>query len=574
MNLDYFILKRKEQWESTKSVEVDKLLRYNIAKNLIGSPELMTELVANPEKLIPLLFIIVDKKKQTVPFFPNNVQDFVIGRIKQGKIDYKAGIRNSLKFKCLKGRQQGITAIMTAYQLALTILTNNFSGFTMADSGDNAKVILNDKGKYPYRNLPEFFTPHEKFNSSSEIFFDDLNSSWRIASAESGEAGRSRTISFFHGSEVGFWTNYSSIVAALNPAITQDAIIFEETTANGHNDFYENWFDPETDFENIFIPWWLSLEYTLKFESAEAEEKFIQDIEEETSSFYTKLKLLRDKEGLNLGQLYWYYSKRRALKDKLEQEYPCNEHEAFLFSGRPFFDRLIVEQNLISLKGIIPVEKKQGDSIVIFEEPIEGEKYYIGADVAEGLVEGDSSHAKVIRASNSTEVAFIHGKYSTDRFGDVLVQYAKMYNNAYIGVENNNHGHAVINTIYITHLYRNVHMQYETNRATEKKNRSRKLGWTTTEASKYIMLDELDAALRDDDIHLLDIDFYKEAHTVAVDEKGKVSINGKDRVAATAIAWQMRKYHYRQNSVSQYYEQLAASKKERMEKSGLKVVNE
>ena len=569
MNLDELIAKRKEVWEYTHNLETDKKLRYSICKQVLSDKVLLSELLRNPDKLIPLQFIIVDKDKHTVPFFPNGVQDFVINKIKQGKRDFLVGKRNTLKFRCLKGRQQGITAIITAYQLALTILTKNFSGFTMADSGDNAKVILNDKGKYPYRNLPASIKPHEKFNSANEIFFDNLNSSWRIASAESGEAGRSRTISFFHGSEVGFWTNYSGIAAALNPAITADAIVFEETTANGHNDFYDNWFDVETDFENIFIPWWLTTEYKLNFENEDIEKQFKEDVENAINPFYTKVKLLRDKEGLDWNQLYWYNGKRKALKEKLEQEYPCTEQEAFLFSGRPYFDRESIEQKLIELKDVVPVESLHGGSIIIYEKPIEGERYYGGADVAEGLAEGDSSHYSIFKASTAEQVAFIHGKFSTDRFGDVIVKYSKMYNNCYAGIENNNHGHAVLNTVYITHSYKNVHIAYETNRAAEKKNRSKKLGWTTTEASKYIMLDELDSALRDKDINIKDIEFYKEAHKVSADDKGKVSINGKDRVAANAIAWQMRKYHYRQNNVAQYYAKLAQKRAE----SNLKLVN-
>jgi hypothetical protein len=56
------------------------------------------------------------------------------------------------------------------------------------------------------------------------------------------------------------------------------------------------------------------------------------------------------------------------------------------------------------------------------------------------------------------------------------------------------------------------------------------------------MLDELNAAINNNELNIKDINCLKELLTVFVEDGGKVNISGKDRVAATAIAWQMRKY--------------------------------
>ncbi len=571
--IDYLIEGRKQLWLTTGNLESDKEYIKITTKEVTNNPELLQELVQYPEKFIELFFYIVNKRKKTVPFFLNTVQQHVIDRLNKGMEDYKAGRRNSLKFRCLKGRQQGVTALVTAYQLACTILHTNFSGYTMADNGDNARVILNDKGKYPYRYLPNIFKPHEKFNSANEIFFDKLNSSWRIASAESGEAGRSRTLNFFHGSEVGFWDNYLGIMAALDPALTEDAIIFEESTANGHNDFHSNWFDEDTDYENIFLVWWLSSEYRAKFESVEKEEEFKKAVIEELTDFHKKLNLLRTKENLDWNQLYWYWGKKKALKDKLEQEFPCTEEEAFIHSGKPYFDIQVIQQKMIELKEFKPLEIRLNGDVVIVEKPIPDEKYYIGADVAEGLENEDYSQAYIIKGSTAETVAWIRGHFSTDMFGNILVKYAKEYNNAFIAPENNNHGHAVLNTIYIYNSYKHIYIQHQFNRTHDKKEKGKKLGWTTTEASKYLMLDELDSALRDGDFQIYDVEFYKECAKVLRDEKGKVAINGLDRVAAAAIAWQMRKYYNKRDPVASYYQQLAEERQKRLEESGLRVVS-
>jgi len=557
------IEKRKIFWEYKHDILEDKKLTDDITDLIFSDNKLMLELMEKPELLIPLQFIIVDKERNTIPFFPNDVQCFVLDIIRKGINDFKLHKRSSLKFRCLKGRQEGVTAIITALQLACTLLSPNFSGYTMADKGENAKVILNDKGKYAYHNLADKFKPHEKFNSANEIFFDKLNSSWRTASAESTESGRSRTINFLHFSESAFFPNMLKTMAALDPTLTKNAIIFEETTGNGFNSFRENWYDKDSEFENIFIPWWWAKEYSIEFESEEIGVEFKTNVDNQISKFFKKLYFLKTVEKLNYNQLYFYFKKRKTLKGLLEQEYPCSAEEAFLFSGRTYFDKELVENKIIELKKVKIVEKRLGDAYVIFEAPQEGEKYYIGVDVAEGIESGDASHAKIIKASTCEEVGFVHGHFSPDRFGDILVDIAVEYNKAFLGIEANNHGHSVIATVYRYRNYKNIYISHQHGRVFDKKDTSKKLGWTTTESSKYLMLDELDSALRDDIIHFKDVKFFKEAHKVTVDEKGKVALTGKDRVVAAGIAYQMRKYYGKMNAVAEYYASQASEQKEK-----------
>ena len=129
----YLIERRKAKWEEHKSIEYDKKLRRAIAEEIISSSELLQKIRENPEKLIELEFIVVDKDQSTVPFFFNDVQRDFIDRLNAAIEEYNRGERSDISMLILKGRQQGFTTLVTAYQLAMSLLNRNFQGFTLAD---------------------------------------------------------------------------------------------------------------------------------------------------------------------------------------------------------------------------------------------------------------------------------------------------------------------------------------------------------------------------------------------------------------------------------------------------------
>ena len=190
------INKRKTLWQKHGDICLDKELVEAIADKILDTEEIRNEVRKNPFLLIEACFTIVDKKRSSVPFFFNAVQrDFV---------EKLSTLGRKKPFFILKGRQQGFTTLISALMLSSAITQRNFSGFTLADRDDNTKAIFVDKAKFMYGALPERLKPTEKFNSVNELYFERLNSSWRIASASSN-VGRSRTLSFIHYSEVAFF---------------------------------------------------------------------------------------------------------------------------------------------------------------------------------------------------------------------------------------------------------------------------------------------------------------------------------------------------------------------------------
>lgn len=353
---DYLIQKRKEKWEESHSIEYDKQLRQAIANEIINDSDLLNELKKYPEKLIELVFIVVDKNQTTMPFFLNEVQHRFIKTLNKAKEDFEKGLITDISLLILKGRQQGFTTVVTAYQLASSILNRNFQGFTLADKSDNSEAIFQNKAKYPYSQLPDELKPTEKFNNRKQLLFEKINSSWAVDTATK-DVGRSRTVNFFHGSECAFWKDgIASIQAALGEAFTKNCIKIYESTANGYNDYQKMW-DSGVHI-NCFYEWWQTPEYRLNFPSDEIRLEFERNIDAKSDWIWARLKWLRDEIKLELEQLYWYYKKYEGYIDKrlIKQEYPCSPREAFLLSGANVFDT----EKLLSRLTEIPKPLKVG----------------------------------------------------------------------------------------------------------------------------------------------------------------------------------------------------------------------
>lgn len=455
--------KRKIRWQEKHDIEYDRVLVEAIADKILDSEELRCEIIKKPYLLIECCFTIVDKNKRTVPFFLNEVQKDFIGKIER--------FGTSKPFFVLKGRQQGFTTVITAIQLSYAIVRKNFSGFTLADRDDNTKAIFVDKAKMIYSNLPDRLKPTEKFNSVNELFFDKLNSSWRIASATSN-VGRSRTLSFIHYSEVAFFNcPLADLQKSIQEAAISDALCIYETTANGFNEAKSLW--DLKSCHNLFYEWWKTPEYVSN------EYEYLEN----TDTWLTKRLESLKQLGLSREQRTWYAKKYSSYIDKssIKQEYPCSPEEAFVSSGSCVFNKDEISEYLsvFDVKSRIgvfeydkiahPVISPDGnllgctytlENIRFIDTPsgfisivdmpycqnngsqILKKPYVIGADTA-GTGK-DFFTAKVIDNTNAKCVATLRKQYiDEDLFAEQLYCLGKFYNDALIGVETNYSTHPV-----------------------------------------------------------------------------------------------------------------------------------
>ena len=560
MNCLDIINKRKELWDKNGDIELDADYRESVAAFLLSSrgKGVRKELKESPEHLIEMLFIIVDKEQRTVPFFFNQVQEEFIGALNRDIEDFNRGIRLHLKYLVLKGRQQGFTSFINAYQLARAIVHKNFSGYTLADNADNTEDIFSDKAKYYFDNLPSAIKPTQKYSNRRELDFskDDgqgMNSKWRVATAGNVDVGRSKTLNFFHGSEVAFWKDTKRVLVGLAEAFTRNAIVILESTANGFNAFREMWQD-DNNYKNLFYEWWKTPEYSLDFEDKKVEEEFRASVSNSVEAedadlepwIYYRCKWLLEK-GLSWGQIYWYYHKWRDKRSAIKQEYPCTSDEAFIATGRNYFNTEIVARRLDALEeAYTELEIKKGyftyqygtsqwtgekvildDSIAFVEDKELGyiniysddispsEPFTLGADTAGDGSDWNTGH---VLDTNQRQVATIRLQKDEDLFADQLYCLGLMYNEALIAVEINFSTY-VVNTLKHRE-YPNIYIR-ESQPDSISNVMTQKYGFATTKATRPVLLGELKTLVRDRVGCINDIETLREMLTFIINEKSK-----------------------------------------------------
>lgn len=550
MDCKDWIQERKTLWEKTNGdIEADFEWRVASWREIAINRNSFKEILEKPWLLIELQFVVIDKDFNEVPFFLNEVQrDFQDNILAPLYIKQSAREIEQIKIKILKGRQQGFTTYITAFQLCLSLTLYGFRGFTMAHDTESTSSIFSDISKGFYDSLIEEIREEPKRSNARELVLESNNSAWRVSTAGSKRAGRGKKLKMLHNSEKAFWENMRQNAASISQALTKYSIEIDETTANGFNEFKEDWDEIKeghSKWIGVFYEWYKTTEYRKSFKGVNyTKDEFLEAIENGErfkgvdTKFMNLLKSLLINTGLDIYQIHWYFDKRLELKDLIYQEYPCTEDQAFLHSGNPYFDVELIDLEL--LKRFNPIEILQNGEIEIYERPVPGERYVIGADVAEGLDIGDSSTFFILNVRTGAEVA--NGEYtvSPDDHGRILDKYSRLYNGALIAPELNNHGHSVVNTLK-NECRATLRVYIKERSAAEiKAGQKNKHGWETTESSKYFMLDELDTAFRKGHIRIRSQRTLKQMRSI-LRENGKIKINGKDRIVAAAIAWVVRK---------------------------------
>ena len=553
---DYLIQKRKEKWEESHSIDFDKKFREAVAHELLTNRQLLAEVKQYPEKLVELVFIVVDKNQKTMPFFLNDVQHEFMDTLNKAKEDFEAGLITDISLLVLKGRQQGFTTVVTAYQLACSILNRNFQGYTLADKSDNSEAIFQNKAKFPYSQLPEALKPTEKFNNRKQLLFEKINSSWAVDTATK-DVGRSRTVNFFHGSECAFWQNgIAPVQGALGEAFTKNCIKIYESTANGYNDYQKMW--NSGSHINCFYEWWKTKEYRVRFPGEDVRDSFLRAIDTKKDWIWERLRWLRDEKSLDAEQLFWYWNKydKYLDKDLIKQEYPCTPHEAFLLSGKNVFDVAIVLDRLsrlqkpmktgyfvydydgLKISNIKWVNDRDG-YIEIYQVPNVPEmtEYCIGGDTAgEG---SDYFVADVLDAKTGQQVAKLRHQFDADQYTRQMYCLGKYYKDALIGIEANFDSYPIMELQRLGYPKQYTRVAQDTYTGKTEK----RYGFKTTSLTRPTIISRLIEIVREHCETINSKDTLEELLTIIRNEKGRIEApqgGHDDQMMSLAIAHHIR----------------------------------
>lgn len=555
------IAKRRQRWEERHDLDYDRQIVEAAARKIAEDADIAREIHDKPYLLIEIAFVIVDKKKSTVPFFLNEVQkDFIKTFEERG---------TGKPYFVLKGRQQGFTSLITAMQLSYAIVRKNFSGMTLANTSDNALAIFSDKAKTVYTRLPDVLKPHEKYNSKRELFFDVLNSSWKAETASKNVA-RSQTLNFVHFSEVAFYEcTLADLQEGIGEAMTAEVICVYETTANGFNETKELW--DSGACHNLFYEWWRTSEYRDKDHSHIA-------LTESDAWLSERVDMLRE-IGCDEDQIAWYCRKYSGYLDKnsIKQEYPCSPDEAFISTGTSIFDTSKVTRQLMRVDRVAPLkhgafkydkipttvryadgttdveweiknisfEERKDGIIAIHEEPAvkrgrSGEitsraPYAIGGDTS-GLGT-DYYTAKVISNIDGRTVATLRvQRIDEDLYAEQMYCLGRYYNDAIIGIEIN-YSRQPMRVLQRVYKYPNLYYRERVDGLSDTVERV--CGFETTTKTRPIILEELVKIMREHPECEVDPATLREMLTFVKKPNGKKeAVDGMhdDLVMALAIA--------------------------------------
>ena len=496
---------------------------------------------------------IKTKQAELVPFKFNYYQDKLNAMI---EADKAAGI--PIRYIILKCRQVGGSTFGSAY---------NYHS-TATDEFKNARVVAHDKDstnnlfnmyKLFWEASPDHLRPMRRYSNAKEIVFENpddstrkgnpgLRSSITVDTANNLAAGRSSTTHHLHISELAFWKNASTVLTGLLqsvPLIPNSSIIIESTANGMGGDGAEFWKrcvqaeNKENDFRFIFFKWTDNPEYEKDhglFFNLTSEEVALRELHPELSNRKLAWRRYKIKNEMGSALIDPY--------DQFKQEYPLIPEEAFLASGRPVFNQVMISKALKRVRdlpfkrGYMSTNHSLAESskgpLKLYDNPVKDAKYAIGADVAEGIEGGDFS-TMVGLDKNYNQVFSYKGHIDPDLFGKQLKLCGTTYNTALLGVEINNHGHSVMNTLKrenYTNLYTRTVWDERASQYTKK------IGWHTNTKTKPFMLDEFIRLFREGQVKVNDIDLLLEMSTVQYNADGSVNLNGKDLVVAMCIAIQ------------------------------------
>lgn len=480
------------------------------------------------------------KEGAIAPLILNEAQRYFLQRVEEQR-----AATGRVRIIILKGRQQGLSTAVGARLIFRTTQNRAKKALVVAHKADSTRALFDMTRRY-YENLPEVLKPAKRYSSRSELVFDDgtdkgLKSSYIVATAGGDGIARGETLQYLHLSEVAFWSkttaqeNFNSLIQAVPEA--DDTEVYIESTANGiTGTFAELWRGAvagTNGFLPVFIPWHWQPEYR-----SPVPEGFDRTPDEEK---------LVDAYGLDDEQLVW--RRRKVAQNGLElfkQEYPCNPDEAFLTTGRPVFDQEAIALRLrevgdplirmslnITEDGFEP--DARGD-LRIYAMPELTGTYTIGGDVAMGVRGGDYSVAQVLDGQKN-QVAVYRGHIHPDLFARVLQQLGRMYGDAYIACEVNNHGLLTNVRLAKDFAYPNVHQTVVKDHTLDRE--TTRIGFETNTKTKPMAVDELRAAFRDGLIRVNDRQTLEEMRAFIVTEEGKLEAepgHHDDAVMSLAIA--------------------------------------
>lgn len=421
----------------------------------------------------------IDSKESGISTLGENLYDAQDRFLEQVCEGLDRGIRH---FVCLKARQLGITTISLAMDLFWLYVHPGMQGGLVTDDEGNREKFRIILERY-INSLPKGYRVGiKKHNRHSLVLNNGSVLDYLVAGKKrkTGGTGVSRAFNFLHATEV---SNYgdpdaiSDLVATLAQTHPDRMYIFE-STARGFNGFWDMWQDANTDTHTqkpFFIGWWAKDIYEIPKTSSQYKEYWDGNLSDDERE---RVNLVRKKYGVKMrsSQIAWYRW-MQAVKipsaDKMMQEYPWTEEEAFVATGQTFFHQRRVAQDIQFITdannglvfkgyryhmgkdfGATEIEQVHNPALAelrVWEEPHPNGIYAIGMDPAYGRSDHKDRHSIEVWRCYADCVRQV-AEYATDipetyQAAWVLCHLAGTYKDCMINLEINGPGAVIMNEL-------------------------------------------------------------------------------------------------------------------------------
>ena len=310
----------------------------------------------------------------------------------------------------VKGRQMGLSTLMSAYCVWLACFFNAKEILILANKGNVASALIK-KCKLFINSIPEWLIPAQINDNQQSIQLE--NQSVISSSTTTIDSARSNALSLLIFDEAAMIKNklVEEVWTSARPTLaTGGSAVIISTPKGIGNWFHEQWVKAESgasDDVASFFP--IKLMWYLHPDRDEA----------------------------------WAESERATMNStQWAQEFCCD----FAKSGNTVIDADTIEWYEKELV-VEPISKEAFDhNFWVWKTAEFGKNYILSADVARGDA-ADFSTIIVTCVEDMEQVAEYRGKINPSSFGDLLVAVGKKYNEAMIVCENNAIGYAAIQKV-------------------------------------------------------------------------------------------------------------------------------
>jgi hypothetical protein len=479
------------------NLPVDEQIEYLVSNHfkLLASPESKLWRLEN-------IYSLINLKQQKVKFKLNRAQKYFFDNV----------LSNGFKrIIILKSRQLGISELAAKCFLDEIIFTPNSEALMIAHTQKDATELFNKKIKYTVNNLPQCVKAILDTNTKRANRIEFVYPNKATSAISVSNSGRSGTYNYLHISELAklsktFPERAQEIIKGTLPSLAIGAVAIIESTAESASGIYYEMFTNSWKRRHLitpilskaeFFPCFLNWQYDDEKIEEACKDGLIPLDEMELSEIDWK-QYKEDNELSEREMTYYYLQWLRQGKDidKLHQEFPTTPTEAFIGTGSNFFSLKKTHSFIESIDNSkwerceyidnSFISSKEGE-FWFKEQPIAGQTYVIGADIAQGLESGDFTAITVMGLDKDIK-AFYRGHCEPNEASVLIRKLGMKYNTAHLVVEVNSDGAWVISDI-INNGYTNIYMRSSFDDITKSSTKS--YGFRTDANSRKNILDNM-----------------------------------------------------------------------------------